>query len=362
MYCCINMGNLSLENQIIGAPKSTKKRWVIFFISLLVLLIIFLVGSSLYIWYEIYMPADKANNQQSSFTVEKGESVKEVATKLRSENFIRSQFWFKIYVWLEKQSTNLQAGEYALSPSFSVPQILQIITGGKVIPNEIQLTFPEGFTTQQIKERLLQSSVNSALSLGEETVDTFQVQYKFLSEIPSANSLEGFLFPDTYRFKKDVSKDEIVKKFLDNFDKRLTPSMREEISRQKKTIYQIVTLASIVQQEAISEEEMPMIASIFWNRLSLGMPLESDATVNYATGKKVRQASADDIKIQSPYNTYLYTGLPPTPICNPGSAAIKAAIYPAQTEHLYFLHPLNSPAVYSKTLEEHNRNKAKYLK
>ena len=121
-------------------------------------------------------------------------------------------------------------------------------------------------------------------------------------------------------------------------------------------------MASIIQQESLNEEEMSMISGIFWNRISEDMLLQSDATVNYATGKKARQPSLDDIKVQSPYNTYLYPGLPPTPICNSGLAAIQAAIYPQASDYYYFLHPLDSPAVYSKTLEEHNRNKAKYLK
>ena len=256
----------------------------------------------------------------------------------------------------------MQAGTYALSPNMNIPDILQTITGGKVIPNEVQITFPEGFTLEQIKQRLIESGVESASSFGDEKIDGFQVQYKFLGEVSSENSLEGFLFPDTYRFKKDVKEDEIIKKFLENFDKKLSPELRAEISRQGKTIYQVVTLASIVQQEALDAEEMPMIAGIFWNRLQKGMLLQSDATVDYATGKKARQASSDDLKIQSPYNTYLYPGLPPTPICNPGIEAIKAAIYPQQTDYLYFLHPLNSPAVYAKTLDEQNKNKAKYLK
>ncbi len=353
---------IGMENQIIEIKKSDKNKWFILFISFFALLVLILTAAVSYAWYEIYTPVDKNNSQQSFFMVEKGNSVKEIAAKLRSENFIRSQFWFKVYVLAKKQGVNLQAGEYALSPNLSIPEILQIITGGKVIPNEVQITFPEGFTLNQIKARLLENGIGSAGDFDGEKIDGFQIQYKFLSDISSEKSLEGFLFPDTYRFNKDIKKEEIIKKFLDNFDKKLTPAWRAEIDRQKKTIYDVIILASIIQQEALSDEEMPMISGIFWNRLKKGMLLQSDATVNYSTGKKVRQVSIDDTKIQSPYNTYLYPGLPPTPICNPGEAAIKAAIYFQQSDYLYFLHPLNSPAVYAKTLEEHNRNKAKYLK
>jgi len=142
----------------------------------------------------------------------------------------------------------------------------------------------------------------------------------------------------------------------------LTPDLREAISNQRRTIFEVITLASIVQQESVDETEMPLIAGVFAKRLRLGMALQSDATINFVTGKKDRQPLYEDLKVQSPYNTYLYKGLPPGPICNPGLAAIKAAISPQQTDSLYFLHPLDGATVFSKNVEEHNRNKVKYLK
>ncbi len=355
------MDNQTETDSVIKDLKPRSHRWLIFFVSLLAL-VISVAGFAAYAAYQIYYPVKKSDTQTVPFLVERGRGVKEIGARLQKENLIRSQFWFKVYVWIENQSPNLQAGEYALSPSMNIPQVVDMLTGGKIIPNEAQLTFPEGFTIGQIKARLIEAGVAAADSFDNGKINGFQVQYKFLSGVSPEAGLEGFLFPDTYRFKKDIKKEEIVKRFLDNFDHKLTPAWREEISRQGKTIYQIITLASIVQQESLNEQEMPMIAGIFYNRLNQGILLQSDATVNYATGKKSRQASADDIKINSPYNTYLYTGLPPTPICNSGIEAIKAAIYPQTSDYFYFLHPLNSQAVYSKTLEEHNRNKAKYLR
>lgn len=340
--------------------KPRRHRWVIFFVFLLSLVLFFAAGL-FYLWLQIYWPLNK-NGTEQIFEVEKGKRVAEIAAQLQAQNLIRSAFWFKVYVLCQRQSGSLQAGQYALSPGFNIPEIAAIMSGGKVIPNEAQITFPEGFTVGQIKARLIGAGVAAADSFDNEKIGGFQVQYKFLSGVSPEASLEGFLFPDTYRFRKDIKKEEIIKRFLDNFDHKLTPAWREEISRQGKTIYQMITLASIVQQESLNEQEMPMIAGIFWNRLNQGMLLQSDATVNYATGKKERQPSVEDIKIQSPYNTYLHTGLPPTPICNPGIEAIKAAIYPQTSDYFYFLHPLNSQAVYSKTLEEHNRNKEKYLR
>lgn len=354
------MDNQTETDSVIKDLKPRSHRWVIFFVSLLSLVLFFAAGL-FYLWLQIYWPLNK-NGTEQIFEVEKGKRVAEIAAQLQAQNLIRSPFWFKVYVLCQRQSGLLQAGQYALSPGFNIPEIAAIMSGGKIIPNEVKITFPEGFTLKQIKSRLIENGMAAAEFLEEEPIGNYQVQYKFLSEAPSSAILEGFLFPDTYRFNRDIKKEEIVKRFLDNFDHKLTPAMREEISRQGKTIYQIITLASIVQQESLNEQEMPMIAGIFWNRFNKGMLLQSDATVNYATGKKERQPSVEDIKIQSPYNTYLHTGLPPTPICNPGIEAIKAAIYPQTSDYFYFLHPLNSSAVYSKTLEEHNRNKEKYLK
>jgi UPF0755 protein len=356
------MDNQTGADSAIRELKPRCHRWLIFSVAAIATIAILAAGFLVYAYYQVYQPINKNNLAPVEFAVEKGTGVKEIAAGLQKAGIIRSAFWFKIYVLCKKLGSSLQAGDYAIGQNLNIPQLVDMLTGGKIIPNEAQITFPEGFTVKQIKARLVEAGVVVADSLDDEKIDAFQIQYKFLSSISPQAGLEGFLFPDTYRFRKDIKKEEIVKRFLDNFDHKLTPAWREEISRQGKTIYQIITLASIVQQESLNEQEMPMIAGIFYNRLNKGMLLQSDATVNYATGKKERQPSVEDIKIQSPYNTYLYAGLPPTPICNSGIEAIKAAIYPQTSDYFYFLHPLNSQAVYSKTLEEHNRNKAKYLR
>ena len=320
------------------------------------------VGVLAYAYYEIYVPVDRDSAEMAEFSVAKGIGVKEISWQLEDAKLIRSAWWFQTYVWYKDQGSALQAGKYALSPGFNVPQIVETMTGGKVVLNEIKITFPEGFAYKQVKARLIEQGLAGADDMGSETIGDYQVQYKFFSGAPGGRGLEGFLFPDTYIFEKDATKSEIIKKFLDNFDKKLTPDLREQMSRQNKNLYDVIILASIVQQEAIDASDMPLIAGVFANRLRIGMALQSDATVNYATGKKARQATSDDLKINSPYNTYMYKGLPPGPIANPGIEAIKAAISPAATDYLFFLHPLDGPTVFSKTLDEHNRNKAKYLK
>jgi len=364
------MENNNSENiinpQLEAPPKEKSFTLRRFFVGrAIVILLLVPVAFLVYVWFQIYQPVCWGSCQDEKaleIKVEKGVGVKGISSLLKNNNLIRSRFWFESYVWLKNQGANMQAGDYQIGRSQNVPQIVGIITGGKVISNEVQITFPEGFTLGQIKERLLAQGFSVANDLDKEKIADYAVQYKFLNGAPEVANLEGFLFPDTYRFKKDATVKEIVKKFLDNFDKKMLPEWREAIAKQNKAVYEIINLASIVQQEAIGEQDMPLVAGVFANRLKIGMALQSDATVNYATGKKLRQPTLEDLKVNSLYNTYIIKGLPPTPISNPGAAAIAAAISPATTEYLYFLHPLDGPTVFSKTLEEHNKNKAKYLK
>ncbi|HVY67933.1 MAG TPA: endolytic transglycosylase MltG, partial [Patescibacteria group bacterium] len=204
-------------------------------------------------------------------------------------------------------------------------------------------------------------------------------QYPILESKPKTAGLEGFIFPDTYFVSGDPSttpaelSEGIVEKALNNFSKKFTGDMQAQARRGNMSVYQIVTLASIIEREtgrnAVTDEqkqaldeERRIIAGIFYNRLNIGMPLESDATVNFITKKNTPQATASDTAIDSPYNTYKYKGLPPGPISNPSLSSIMAALYPTKSDYYYFLHkqPSGEP-VYSKTYEEHLRNKAKYL-
>ncbi|MFA5109059.1 MAG: endolytic transglycosylase MltG [Patescibacteria group bacterium] len=197
----------------------------------------------------------------------------------------------------------------------------------------------------------------------------FSARFSFLVDKPKYYGLEGYLFPDTYRIYADSTAEEVVEKMLDNFDKKLTPAMRADIKKQGKTIYQIITMASIIEKEApidyqkTDNRDARIISGIFWNRLKIGQALQSDATLSYILNDNQPQHSGKDLVIDSPYNTYKYRGLPPGPICNPGILAIKAAIYPLATDYYYFLTPKGKDEViYAHTNEEHNKNKNQYLR
>jgi UPF0755 protein len=323
----------------------------------IIIICLFLVlGAFLFVWRQIKTPVGESDATQT-VAIEKGEGIKMIGNDLEKAGLIRGKFYFEIYVLLSNNK-NLQAGEYELSPSMAMPEIVEILSGGKVSSNEVRVTIPEGFNLKEIDARLAANGLIKASDLIDLDFNKIQ-NSKFKIQ---NSSLEGYLFPDTYIFSKDSILDEIVRKILDNFNAKVDQQMLEEIKSQGKTLGQVLTIASIVQQEAMSRGEMPKIAGVFYNRLEIGMALQSDATVNYVTDKGMRQPLLSDTEIDSPYNTYKYRGLPPGPICNPGLDAIKAAIYPEQSDYFYFLHPVEAPTVFSKTLDEHNANKFKWLK
>lgn len=332
-------------------------------IYIIVALVLILAASGFfYIYHQIGTPlAVKGQDQQ--VIIEKGLSIEQIAMMLEDEGLIRSAFYFETYVYFEGVN-NLQAGDYTLNPSMNIPEIAEVLSGGLVKRNEVRVTIPEGFTVKQIDERLAQAGL---IKPGE--LLNFDAG-PFLSPPPGVagdfhllvSEEEGYLFPDTYIFDKNSSVKDIWQKMYDNFNRKIAFEVLMEISNQKRSLLDIVTLASIVQQEAVSSEEMPKIAGVFYNRLAINMPLQSDATVNYLTGKGMRQPLINDTKIDSPYNTYKYRGLPPGPICNPGLDAIRAAVWPEESDYFYFLHPLDAPTVFSKTEAEHRANKAKWLK
>jgi UPF0755 protein len=172
---------------------------------------------------------------------------------------------------------------------------------------------------------------------------------------------EGYLFPDTYYVFADAKIEDLIQKIQENFDRRLSQELRAEIKHQGKTLDDVLKVASIIEAEVPHSQDRPIISDIIWKRLRVGMALQSDATLNYATGGKHTTLTAEELKIDSPYNSYKYKGLPPTPIGNPGLSAIRAAIYPQKTDYWYWLSTPAGETIFSRNLAEHNRAKAKYL-
>jgi len=305
------------------------------------------------------LPKNSKNPKELVFNIEKGQGSREISLNLEKQGLIQLVPIFRLYVTTMGVSAKLQAGSYLLSSKMNIPQITEKFVNGEVI--KIKLIVPEGYDIKDIEKNLSSFNMDNPDISGLKTKD-FKAEFVFLKSALDQISLEGFLFPDTYEFSYQTSREEIVKKMLANFDKKLTPDLRQEIGKQKKTVFQIITMASLIEKEAKTKEDKEIVSGILWKRLKNKVPLQVDATINYITRKQTIKVSLEETKIDSPYNTYIYAGLPYGPICNPGLESIKAAIYPRSSAYWYYLSDLESKIIFSRTLEEHNIAKYKYLK
>jgi len=339
-----------------------KKMIKIFAILVIAVFVIGLAGLA-YIQDKIDTPYNIQDDVKKEFVIQSGESVQEIAENLEDKNLISKTDLFKFYVWKEELTSKLQAGNYELSSAMSITEIVDLFIGGKIKSDEIKVTIPEGFLNKEIDERLANNNLIKSGEFVEFDKDNNLdlSEYEFLKDKPENIGLQGYYFPDTYIYYKDSTIESVVKKMLDNFDKKLSQDLREEIKKQNKSISEVIILASIIEKEAGFVRDMGKVASVFQNRLDIGKALESDATINYITGSGRAQSTYDDLEIDSSYNTYKYPGLPPSPISNPGIKAIKAAIYPEETDYFYFLTKKDGETVFSVSYDEHLRNKSKYL-
>ena len=320
--------------------------------------------------YGVYVVMFGTPDLKAPATVEvpKGAGVSEIAEKLKGAELIRSKFGFETLVWLMRASSKLQAGEYKFEGDLSLSDIVKVLTRGLGAINEKELTFIEGWGIDDVGTYLEAQGVGTKRDFYTLVGSGARVQglgiseFEFFKDKPAEVGIEGYMFPDTYRVAKDAKLEDVIQKMLKNFDTKLTAEMRADILAQGNAIFDIVRLASIVEKEVPHEEDRPIIAGILWKRLDIGMALQVDSTLNYVTGGKNRALTSDELKIDSKYNTYKYRGLPPTPIGNPGLSALRAAIYPKRTAYLYFLSGKDGKTYFAKTLDEHNENKARYLK
>jgi len=327
-----------------------------------IIILAVIAATFFYLYYQIYWPQNR-HGSQTEFIIVPGESANQICDRLESQGIIRSSFWLESYLWAWGQRSQLKAGRYSLSPKQNIPQIVNLLTMMPQAKPESIVILPEGIKTDQIIDKIVQAKLVDKTELTAEINDLkkYQSIYDFLSTAPARADLTGFLFPDTYRFYQNTDVAIVIKKILDNFDTKLTPKMRQDVINQNKTIYNVIIMASIIEKEVVSDSDRAIVSDIFWRRLSDNYPLQSCATIAYATSLDKWRYSDLDLKTSSPYNTYTNKGLPPGPICNPGLSAIKAAIYPQANDYYYFLSAPDGQTIFSKTVEEHNKNKIKYL-
>mgnify|MGYP001587552268 FL=1 len=278
-------------------------------------------------------------------SIKQGSGLNEIADSLEKDGVIKSPFVFKALTFLFLEHKNIKAGDYFFEKPLSMFGVARRVTGGIYGLSPTRATIPEGWTNYQIGGYFE--------GLG------FFLKNEWMS---AAEGKEGYLFPDTYFFLPNTAPERIAEVMRENFDKKISADLLNEISKQKKKFADIIIMASIIEKESSSPEDARVISGILWKRLKAGMGLQVDAALTYITGKASSELTEYDLAADSPYNTYKYRGLPPTPIGNPGLDAIKAAIYPEKTLYWYYLHGKDSEPRYAADFEEHKENKQKYLK
>ncbi len=326
-----------------------------------------LVGAALtgsYV-FDAYL-ARPDSGAERSFVVEEGDSANRIARKLDEEGLITSPFFFKLYARASGVQNDFKPGTFALAPGMSFSAIVDALTRAE--SDEVQITIPEGFTLKQIGERVraaLPHVTEEEWGVAVGASSPVLANSFFLAQTkPAGVDLEGYLFPDTYRFFADATAVDVVTTMVEAMESKLTAafaSAGEEFVMSGR-VHEVLTLASIVEREVRGAEDMKYVADIFLSRLEIGMPLQADSTISYYLGKTSAELTTEDLRTDEPFNTYTRAGLPPGPIANPGMNAIDAVLHPIENPYLYFLTTSDGTVIYASTFEEHVANKNRYLR
>ncbi len=314
---------------------------IITFIILIIIIIFILRG-----WWQSQLGPVSSDNKSVVFVIDKGEGFSQVTDDLKKAKLIKNPLVFSLYGKQSGLAGRIQAGTFRLSPSESSQQILKVLTDN---PLDTWITLIEGWRI-------------------EEMADVLSSKFKIQSSKFLKIAKEGYMFPDTYLFSNDVTEEQIAKRLRDTFDLKFTKDLKDKIKAKGLTENQGVILASIVEREARSDKVRQEVASILLKRFKIGMGLNADATIQYALGYQPqekswwkRHLSHEDLTINSPYNTYIHSGLPPTPISNPGLSSLQAvANADPATPYLYYYHDSKGNSYYAKSLDEHNANVANH--
>lgn len=311
---------------------------------------------------ELTEPRDP-DGREEIFFIEFGETISSISLRLWENELISDPDIFKTYLQYTGNDTSVQAGEHNLSPSMTP---IEIALGLKdAIPTHVTFVVIAGWRIEEIGETLQTSGLEFGKDEFIELAYSPPMALSINQELPDGATMEGFLYPDTYHLPRKISVNEFILTLANNFDIQITQEIRQGIKNQGFDLFEGTILASIVEREAVIETEKPMIASVFLNRIAAGMPLASDPTVQYAIGYNESQQtwwtnplSLEDLNVNSPYNTYKNTVLPPGPIANPDKTSLRAVAFPAQTTYLYFRASCDNSGshTFSETFEEHLKN------
>jgi UPF0755 protein len=293
---------------------------------------------------------------ETHVVIPRGATFSQIAVQLADTGVIGNALAFRLLAKVRRDDTDVRAGEYRFAARLTENDVLrQLLGGGAQVA--VWVTIPEGFTAKEIAARLESEGIGTA---GE-----FEQAFAHGSLViggARTKTLEGYLFPSTYLIPTDASPDQVVKILTGQFLKELPKDAVARARALRLTVPQVVTVASLIEREAKLDAERPIMAGVYYNRLRIRMPLEVDATIEYALPEHKTALSFHDLALDSPYNSYKYAGLPPTPIANPGLPSLDAAFHPAKTEYLYYVYKGNGHHAFAKTLAEHNANVARYMK
>ncbi|MFY9114479.1 MAG: endolytic transglycosylase MltG [Dethiobacteria bacterium] len=334
-------------------------------LTIAIFLLIILAGTTL-AWYcfnRMLQPVNPAAAADDliTVTIPMGSGTARIANILAEEELIHNTIVFRIFSRWTKSDQKFVAGQYQLSPAMDLQDIISIITEGRVYRETNWITIPEGFNVEQIAARLHaqnKADTERFLALCRMPPDNFPETFPFLKEAAGKSAdylLEGYLFPDTYEFSHDISEEEILMLMLKRMEKVYNSALEEVEEKPKMNMHEVLTLASLVEKEAVVAHERELIAGILAGRLEKGMLLGCCSTIHYILGETKNPLLWEDTKIESPYNTYLYGGLPPGPIASPGESSIKAALHPQKTDYLYFVSKEDGSGehFFSRTNAEH---------
>ncbi len=304
--------------------------------------------------YEVVTPADRLEAGSLVVELPAHDGVLGIANRLQRADAIRSRAGFVLLTMARGSSRSLKAGEYELERGATTLDVLTLIESGRVKQHAI--LHPEGATVTELARVLEADRLTTARDVARLSTDA-----AFLRTLSiDGPSLEGYLFPDTYQLVRGMTPEEILTRMVLRMRSKLGADIAARARARGFTVHQLLTLASIIEREAVDREEMRTISAVFWNRLKLKMPLQADPTVQYATGKERRALTRADLRLDHPYNTYRNPGLPPGPIASPGIVAIQAALDPAPVNYLYFVAMDDTHHHFSATIAEHNAAVARY--
>jgi UPF0755 protein len=308
-------------------------------------------------WFGVSVFFDRSHpGSVTQVIVPRGSTFHDIADQLAKTGVIANAATFRIYAKLKHADTSAHAGAFRFEAHQSAADVLaQLQSGGAQIARWV--TIPEGFTAKQIAQRLQDEGFGSAL-------DYYAAFMRDSIVVDGARTknMEGYLFPSTYLIPTDATPAVVERILSDQFRKELPPDAAAKAKAHGLTVPQAVVVASLIEREAKADDERPLMAGVYYNRLRLGMPLEVDASIEYALPEHHTVITYGDLRTDSPYNTYLHQGLPPTPIANPGGPSLQAAFNPKPSPYLYYVYKGNGHHAFAKTLAEQNANVAKYLK